>query len=181
MKLTNHLIFLSTALTQRLSVVAGFMPSTHGRHKLLVSHHHGLQHASTVREEMPAMTEARELDASNTPLSNSVQFPPPLGKMERLKRAATFWASTAPIVVDYVGLLGHLKVQELHGMALSDHQEEKLWTSKHKEGAQKLADTISEMKGFYVKAAQIIASRGTYILVERIVTLLGSLCVGQHD
>jgi predicted unusual protein kinase regulating ubiquinone biosynthesis (AarF/ABC1/UbiB family) len=34
------------------------------------------------------------------------------------------------------------------------------------DGAKKLADTISEMKGFYVKAAQIIASRGTFPCVK---------------
>jgi aarF domain-containing kinase len=34
-----------------------------------------------------------------------------------------------------------------------------LWDAQHKDGAQKLADTIMNLQGFYVKTAQIISSR----------------------
>ena len=36
----------------------------------------------------------------------------------------------------------------------------KLWNVTHEEGAKILAETISELSGFYVKAAQIVAARG---------------------
>ncbi len=36
---------------------------------------------------------------------------------------------------------------------------QKVWDEQHAQGATKLADTITSLKGFYVKTAQIIASR----------------------
>lgn len=34
-----------------------------------------------------------------------------------------------------------------------------VWSEQHERGARKLADTITSLKGFYVKTAQIISSR----------------------
>ena len=34
-----------------------------------------------------------------------------------------------------------------------------LWSQQHRKGADKLATTVTSLKGFYVKTAQIIASR----------------------
>lgn len=34
-----------------------------------------------------------------------------------------------------------------------------MWDEKHADGAQKLYETIADLKGFYVKTAQIISSR----------------------
>ena len=39
-------------------------------------------------------------------------------------------------------------------------QQQAAWHAQHEDGAEKLSATISDMKGFYVKAAQIIATRG---------------------
>jgi hypothetical protein len=122
MKSNFNALFLGTALTHGLSAV-GFSPSVHGRHLS-----HGLPASIVLLDEMPAMMEAKRFDPKNdasiSQLKSMVEFPLPLGKIDRLKRAVTFWLSTAPIVVDYVGLLGQLKAQELRGMALSSHEEE---------------------------------------------------------
>lgn len=44
-----------------------------------------------------------------------VEFPPPLSPMDRTKRAATFYSTIVPIVANYFGLIGNLKVRELLG------------------------------------------------------------------
>lgn len=36
---------------------------------------------------------------------------------------------------------------------------QKMWNAQHEDGAQKLAETITDLKGFYVKTAQIISAR----------------------
>lgn len=89
-----------------------------------------------------------------------VEFPPPLSKVDRLKRATTFWSTALPIVLNYYGLISRLKLQEvLRGEKLSETEEEELWNKLHATGAEKLAETITSLSGFYVKTAQIISSR----------------------
>lgn len=93
-------------------------------------------------------------------LDTSVEFPPPLTKMERLQRAAQFWSSALPIVLSYYSKDAELRVKEsFTGQALTEKEQEILWSEQHAQGARKLADTITSLKGFYVKTAQIIASR----------------------
>lgn len=97
---------------------------------------------------------------SSSPQSyESIEFPPPLSSIDRLQRAATFWSTAVPIVASYYGIIGKTKLQELLGQKLSDEEIEKLWDAQHTDGAAKLAETITELKGFYVKTAQIISAR----------------------
>jgi aarF domain-containing kinase len=50
--------------------------------------------------------------------------------------------------------------EKIHGRRLNEEEEYKiLWDSQHNRGAEALHDVIEELKGFYVKAAQIISSR----------------------
>lgn len=92
--------------------------------------------------------------------SVEVEFPPPLTKMERLQRAAQFWSSALPIVLSYYSKDAELRVKEsFTGETLTEEEQEILWSEQHAQGARKLADTITSLKGFYVKTAQIIASR----------------------
>jgi aarF domain-containing kinase len=44
-------------------------------------------------------------------------------------------------------------------MNLTETDIEELWSRQHEVGAKKLAETITNLKGFYVKTAQIISSR----------------------
>lgn len=102
--------------------------------------------ASTVSED--------EADGS------TLEFPPPLTKVQRLQRAAKFWSSAIPIVMSYYSKSAELQVKEAFtGEKLSAAEEELIWNEQHSKGATKLADTITSLKGFYVKTAQIIASR----------------------
>mmetsp|Transcript_28676 Transcript_28676/g.77648 ORF Transcript_28676/g.77648 Transcript_28676/m.77648 type:complete len:611 (-) Transcript_28676:3222-5054(-) len=91
---------------------------------------------------------------------DGVEFPPPLSPMDRTKRAATFYSTIIPIIANYVGLIGNLKVQELLGTDRFDEKEiERLWNMQHEDGAQKVSQVVTELKGFYVKTAQIISTR----------------------
>jgi len=90
----------------------------------------------------------------------SVEFPPPLTKVERLKRATKFWSSALPIVLSYYSKAAELSVKESFlGIALTDEEQDIIWSEQHERGARKLADTITSLKGFYIKTAQIISSR----------------------
>lgn len=97
---------------------------------------------------------------ANEDVGINVEFPPPLSKVDRLKRAATFWSSAIPIVLSYYSKAAELQVSEaLTGISLTSDEEKLVWDEIHAAGATKLAGTITSLKGFYVKTAQIIASR----------------------
>jgi aarF domain-containing kinase len=92
-----------------------------------------------------------------------VEFPPPLSLVQRLQRAATFWATAMPIIASYYGLMARL---HLTNRKDDDNDDDALaavvqaqWQDLHATSAAKLAATITELKGFYVKTAQIISSR----------------------
>jgi len=96
----------------------------------------------------------------NTSKTPSVEFPPPLTKVQRLERAAKFWSSAIPIVLSYYSKSAELRAKEAFtGIQLTDDEKQLVWNEQHSKGARKLADTITSLKGFYVKTAQIIASR----------------------
>lgn len=124
---------------------------------ILISRHQHLQRqnvalsASTATPPVPS-----QISDSN---DDNVEFPPPLSQIDRLQRAATFWSKALPIVANYYGLIGTLKLQELLGESLAEEKIEQLWDEKHEDGAKKLYETVADLKGFYVKTAQIISSR----------------------
>jgi hypothetical protein len=57
----------------------------------------------------------------------SVEFPPPLSTLDRMKRAATFWSTAIPVVANYYGLIGNIKLQEVLGSQVSDDDIEVRW------------------------------------------------------
>jgi hypothetical protein len=63
-----------------------------------------------------------ELDTNNNDCN--VEFPPPLSTLDRMKRAATFWSTTIPIVANYYGLIGNIKLQELLGNKMTEDDVE---------------------------------------------------------
>lgn len=119
-----------------------------------------LEVATTVE---PVTTET--LDSSDAVVQQQqdndikVEFPPPLSTVDRIKRAATFWSTALPIVLSYYGLISKLKLQELLQTSVSEQQVQQMWDDQHQAGAVKLAETIADLKGFYVKTAQIISAR----------------------
>jgi len=89
-----------------------------------------------------------------------VDFPPPLSSFEMLQRGGEFWSSVLPIVGSYLTMNAEMQLIEiLTGESISEEEEELRWSKQHQKGADKLAGTVSSLKGFYVKTAQIIASR----------------------
>lgn len=111
----------------------------------------------------PPVTDTQPVDNNNDSTSDDddgdFTFPPPLSGVDRFKRAATFWSTALPIVASYYGLISSLKLKEILGRAPSTDDLESLWDAQHKDGAAKLAATVTDLKGFYVKTAQIISSR----------------------
>jgi len=92
--------------------------------------------------------------------TDAVEFPPPLTKVDRLKRAATFWSAALPIVASYLGKDAELRFREAFlGEQLTEDYKQLAWDAQHEMGAATLAQTIASLKGFYVKTAQIISSR----------------------
>jgi aarF domain-containing kinase len=65
-----------------------------------------------------------------------------------------------PIVASYYGLISKIKLEELvSGETIDPARVDALWKAQHAAGAEKLSETITNLKGFYVKTAQIISSR----------------------
>eukprot|EP00978_Attheya_sp_CCMP212_P048620 scaffold551481_cov63-Attheya_sp.AAC.1 len=55
----------------------------------------------------------------------TVDFPPPLSNLDRVKRAATFWSSAVPIVASYYGKYAEMKVkEEVLGQKMSEEDLE---------------------------------------------------------
>ena len=77
-----------------------------------------------------AVVELKASDITTAPVTTSddddddddesVTFPPPLSQLDRLKRAAVFWSKAVPIVANYYGLIGSLKLQEIMGETLDE-------------------------------------------------------------
>ena len=53
-----------------------------------------------------------------------VEFPPPLSPFDQFKRAASFWSTAVPIIANYYGLIGNVKLQELLGTSLDEENVE---------------------------------------------------------
>ena len=118
------------------------------------------QDASSTESESEEDALSTNTEDASTPTTTTLEFPPPLTKVQRLQRAAKFWSSAIPIVLSYYSKDAELRVKEsFTGIKLTEEEEELVWNEQHAQGARKLADTITSLKGFYVKTAQIIASR----------------------
>ena len=89
-----------------------------------------------------------------------VEFPAPLSASERISRTATFWARTVPVIASYLRVYTGLQLKEqLFGQCLSQEECELVWQEQHERGADTLANAIGDLRGFFVKVGQIIASR----------------------
>ena len=67
-----------------------------------------------------------------------------------------------PIVLSYYGKYAEIAIREkVSGKdnGFTDDDIQRIWDEQHEIGADKLANVMASLKGFYVKTAQIIASR----------------------
>mmetsp|Transcript_19169 Transcript_19169/g.34773 ORF Transcript_19169/g.34773 Transcript_19169/m.34773 type:complete len:131 (-) Transcript_19169:648-1040(-) len=110
-------VFLIATIICNSLPVKSFAPLSQ-RSRLFV--HHGIPHhaaASTTFEYVST-------DPKNEFVGSVLKFPPPLNQVDRLKKAATFWVSTVPIVSNYYANLGKLKFLEIHGMPMPIDESE---------------------------------------------------------
>lgn len=138
----------------------------------IITNSHGQSNSATVLSssspstDTAATTSASSSAAASSPSGVEFEFPPPLSNWEKAQRTAIFYQTAIPIIANYGGLIGNLKFQELLGQVLGQGESkfteddiEQLWNVQHEDGAEKLTKVFTELKGFYVKTAQIIASR----------------------
>ena len=67
-----------------------------------------LSEATTTLDESPTET---EVSLSEEEVTTSLEFPPPLTKVQRVQRAAKFWSSAIPIVLSYYSKDAELRVK----------------------------------------------------------------------
>jgi hypothetical protein len=115
-------VVLSAFLSHESYNVQAFAPSKHHYH---VSR--PILYASTAAEVPPRVGKSSDDDNDDSKMKgddDSVKFPPPLSRVGRLTRAATFWSKAIPIVANYYGLIGNIKLQEIMGETLGNDEIE---------------------------------------------------------
>ena len=91
---------------------------------------------------------------------DGVAFPEEVGPIEQAQRAASFGLQAGPIVGSYLGTFGQLQFRERFlGECLDDDACKVMWDDEHEKGSVALTSAIMDLKGFYVKLGQLIASR----------------------
>ena len=90
----------------------------------------------------------------------ALDFPEPLTERQRIARAADFGFRVLPVIGSYLSLYTQLGLKEkIFNQCLSDEECEVVWDEQHERGSAVLSDAINDLKGFYTKTGQIIASR----------------------
>jgi len=102
---------------------------------------------------------ARGAPSVVTPAADSgaaleVEFPPPLSVFERLGRSAYFYSRSMPVLWSYQLLKARLRIRD-HG----PEEVQEQWDRTHEHGSRVIARVINDLKGFYVKSGQLIATR----------------------
>ena len=101
---------------------------------------------STTNNDLPTTTTS----------SSDVEFPPPLTSIQRTKRAIEFYKRVLPVLAAY-------KAKELELQLFPDKfskdDVDGIWKELDEWGSTKIAETIKDMKGFYVKTGQVISTR----------------------
>ena len=69
-----------------------------------------LSEATTTLDESPTETE-EDSSSKEEEIVNTLEFPPPLTKVQRVQRAAKFWSSAIPIVLSYYSKDAELRVK----------------------------------------------------------------------
>jgi hypothetical protein len=88
---------------------------------------------------------------------------------ERLSRAIKFYSRAIPIFSSYKLLQAQLNFErEILNKEISEEEEQERWNKLHDWGSDVISETISELKGFYVKTGQIISTRVVMPLFQTI-------------
>lgn len=112
-------VVLASFLSHESYNPKAFTPSKHRYHVSRPA-----LYASAATEVPPIVSRSSDGDNddknSRKKGDDSVEFPPPLSRVDRLTRAATFWSKAIPIVANYYGLIGNIKLQEIMGETLGN-------------------------------------------------------------
>ena len=96
----------------------------------------------------------------DVPESDQLEFPPEASALVQLQRGLTFAGRALPIVASYLSLYTSFGFRErVLGQCLDEEECEVLWEDEHTRGSEAFASVINELKGFYTKTGQIIATR----------------------
>ena len=87
------------------------------------------------------------VDDSSADGDGVIDFPPPLTGLQRTKRAIEFYKRALPVLAAYKAKEIELKLRP----AASEEEELKIWADLDEWGSTTIAETIKDMKGFYVK------------------------------
>ena len=82
-----------------------------------------------------------------------------LSVIERLGRAAQFYSKAIPVFLSYLTLDARLKVTGAYNGDEVAPNIEKEWEKLHEWGSDEISSAITQLKGFYPKTGQIIATR----------------------
>mmetsp|Transcript_57456 Transcript_57456/g.140228 ORF Transcript_57456/g.140228 Transcript_57456/m.140228 type:complete len:638 (+) Transcript_57456:114-2027(+) len=87
-------------------------------------------------------------------------FPPPLTSTQRVARALSFYKRIIPVLAKYKAKEIEIQLKrKIDKDAISPEEEEQIWADLDEWGSTVVADTIKEMRGFYVKSGQVISTR----------------------
>jgi aarF domain-containing kinase len=115
-------------------------------------------------KEIDSITQ-RYVDSDNSDIDTttkraSQQDEGALSVMDKLARTSRFYSQAIPVFLAYQFLERKLKFErDVLGKSISDEEEEQEWDRLHEWGSDIMSETISELKGFYVKTGQIISTR----------------------
>ena len=154
MKLTatcSTLLLLSTSLSQ------GFAPPARRQTRPTTTEGRFFRSELVRRLSAVAATASSDEDSS----SNEIEFPPPLTPIQRTKRAIEFYKRVLPVLAAYKAkeLELQFRRETLKDESISAEEEEQIWKDLDEWGSTRIAETIQDMKGFYVKTGQVISTR----------------------
>ena len=107
-----------------------------------------------IKEVVAANTGVNEacfVDDDGNDESRCVEFPPALTAPQRVIRALTFYSKVLPVLGAYK--LAQLKLERkaVAGMAATAEEEAAIWSDLDEWGSTQIAETIKELRGFYVR------------------------------
>ncbi|CAB9498854.1 protein kinase UbiB [Seminavis robusta] len=137
------------------STIAGFQCNSQQPTKLTRSSpfHVPLSAASVVEYAASGTVEPEDND------SVLIEFPPPLTPLQRTTRALEFYKRVLPVLAAYKAKEVELNLRKTLGDATPPEEEEEMWKELDEWGSTRISETISEMRGFYVKSGQVISTR----------------------
>mmetsp|Transcript_98942 Transcript_98942/g.283016 ORF Transcript_98942/g.283016 Transcript_98942/m.283016 type:complete len:177 (-) Transcript_98942:131-661(-) len=98
-------------------------------------------------------------ETAGPPTPGTVEFPPALSPLQRAGRALKFYSKVLPVLAAYQVQQIKFDRQAQAGYPVSQAEQDKVWAEIDEWGSTRIADTITDLRGFYVKTGQVISTR----------------------